>query len=395
MEFIIERISVQGGGLLMPMPMGKFAPEPQHLSFQWMQRVSEEKPWFYVSNPNTSWRDVPNAPDEVLITMYQSKMEECLQHDDEASKVEALKEVATDLKDCLHQLTRNGGSTGMREARELLRIQPLPIALSAVKESVPYSRNFHLLEIALHYLCEIADQPAPTIPTAVEASERLGLNLAAEFHGQLGSLLVGILRAFHDAKEYRQIEKIIAGMRGNPIISQMHTQAENEMNDILLSSYSALCDFESLFAAMDGRDRYGQISKESLTGTSGLLPPFKCEYDEQYDPRKIVAAGGSQDCAKCGRTCMVIYWCKICEDVPYCSTACADRYWEDGHKLVCCRRDGKHVGNCAKCNKRSILGCPYCKFTYYCSANCQKQHWDGGHKNTCPKKPMASPPDTT
>lgn len=398
MEFIIERISVQGGGLLMPMPPETFASEPQHLSFQWMERVSEEKPWYRTLNPNTSWRDDPITLDEDFVTHYESEMAECLQHDDEASKVKALKDVVNELKIALHQLTRNGNPLGMRHAYETLRMQPVPIALAALHKAVPHSRNIHLLDLVSHYLGEIAhqylgepaDQGIFTSPTVIEASERLGLNLEADFHTQLGSLFVAVLRALHDAKEYRHVRKSVFLCSNDQILELI--PVEN-----VLSSLSALGDFASYIPVVEDLgqlDGLRILSKEFLTATCDDIPPFECKFNAQYDPEKSLAAGGSQDCAECRRTCLVTYWCAICEEVPYCCSACADRHWENGHKLVCCSKDGKHVGLCAYCSKRAILGCPYCKFTYYCSSDCQENHWYGGHKDTCPKEPMASPPDS-
>ena len=118
--------------------------------------------------------------------------------------------------------------------------------------------------------------------------------------------------------------------------------------------------------------------------------PARCDTDLNGVPE---TSGIARNCAVCGHTCVVTYWCKICENVPYCSKVCSDINWEKyGHWKTCARSDGKYVGLCAVCGKRSVVGCHYCKFTFYCGSECHRRHWyEGGHKEACPKRPMSFP----
>jgi hypothetical protein len=82
MEFKVAQINVQGGGMLIPFP--DTISGNMRLSFEWLERVSEEPPWYFVpDSPDAKWREpfVENEV-EVLQAVYKTKLEQCLAQND-------------------------------------------------------------------------------------------------------------------------------------------------------------------------------------------------------------------------------------------------------------------------------------------------------------------------
>jgi hypothetical protein len=75
----VIKINVQGGGILAGFEFG----EPW-LSFEWLECVSEEPPWYFVPDPpDAKWRE-PFTENEVerLRAVSKTKLEQCLVNDD-------------------------------------------------------------------------------------------------------------------------------------------------------------------------------------------------------------------------------------------------------------------------------------------------------------------------
>ena len=85
--------------------------------------------------------------------------------------------------------------------------------------------------------------------------------------------------------------------------------------------------------------------------------------------------------------------CGQCHNVPYCSVACHDAYW-DQHEAVCeqprvVRTKWVNVGApdcCGYCLCAGAqLRCTACKEVRYCDGECQRADWKQ-HKSACAKK---------
>ena len=85
--------------------------------------------------------------------------------------------------------------------------------------------------------------------------------------------------------------------------------------------------------------------------------------------------------------------CGQCHNVPYCSVACHDAYW-DQHEAVCeqprvVRPKRVNVDApdcCGYCLCAGAqLRCTACKEVRYCDGECQRADWKQ-HKSACAKK---------
>jgi hypothetical protein len=78
LELKVRQINVQGGGIL------HLDGSNVLLSFEWLERVSEEPPWYFVPDPpDAKWRE-PFAENEVeaLQAVYMRKLEQCFAQND-------------------------------------------------------------------------------------------------------------------------------------------------------------------------------------------------------------------------------------------------------------------------------------------------------------------------
>ena len=132
-------------------------------SFEWMERISEEKPWYFVFDPPEAlWRQpfTEEKKIEDLRTYRAEQVEDCLQYENEELVSEKLLELRDHTIKSLHLLTRHGGTDGMQEARRLLLTHPLAMVVLVMKKLVSggYDEELHLLHAAVVSLFEIWKQ---------------------------------------------------------------------------------------------------------------------------------------------------------------------------------------------------------------------------------------------
>ena len=134
--------------------------EGPRLSFEWMERISEEKPWYFVFDPpEAPWRR-PFTADEKMEdrrTYRAEQMEDCLQHENEELVSEELTELRDHTIKSLQLLTRHGNTEGMQEARRLLLTHPLAMVVLVMKKLISggYDEELHLLHAAMVSFFEI------------------------------------------------------------------------------------------------------------------------------------------------------------------------------------------------------------------------------------------------
>ena len=137
--------------------------EGLRLSFEWMERISEEKPWYFVFDPPEAlWRQ-PFTADKKMEdrkTYRAEQVEECLQHENEELVAEKLMEIRDHTIKSLQLLTRHGSMDGMQEARRLLLTHPLAMVVLVMKKLISggYDEELHLLHAAMVSYFEIWKQ---------------------------------------------------------------------------------------------------------------------------------------------------------------------------------------------------------------------------------------------
>ena len=396
LEFIVERVNVQGGGTMEMMSKE----QGPLFSFEWMERISEEKPWYFVFDPpEASWRQ-PFTADEKMEdrrTYRAEQMEECLQHENEELVAEKLMEIRDHTVRSLQLLTRHGGMDGMQEARRLLLTHPLAMVVFIMKKLISggYDEDLHLLQAAMVSFFEIWKQTNGFRVVEFGLTEQTVYALAGI--GDLTCLREwtlswwsSVVDRFWALKEFRAIvrmfqEWVLIG-RGN--LSETEQGLLTPASNTFSAACDRLCDFESL-SAIFGNDPSHVEMKDEWTGTSGSLTPRVTSFEAIYSPPWI------ENCVVCGRQTEDPYWCKKCGEVPYCSKQCSKDHWSNGgHRRICSLPSDTErlVKPCVVCGKASIVGCNRCMFTYYCSQECQIQHWyEGGHDKSCLRKPLPDP----
>jgi len=160
LDFFLLRVNVQGGGTMHEISQISEGPL---LSFEWMERISEDKPWYFVVDPiDAPWRQPFTADERIedIRTYRAEKVEDCLQHENEVLVSEKLTDIKDHTMKSLQLLTRHGGKDGMREARRLLLTHPLTMVVLVMKElnSGGYDEQLHLLYAAMVSFFEIWKQ---------------------------------------------------------------------------------------------------------------------------------------------------------------------------------------------------------------------------------------------
>jgi len=415
LEFALFRVNVQGGGLLF----GVSQMRPPLVSFEWMERISEEKPWYFVFDPpEAPWRQ-PFTVDEKIedIRIYRAeKMEDCLQHENEELVSEKLTELRDHTTESLHLLTRHGGTDGMHEARRLLLTHPLAMVVLVMKKLVSggYDEEFHLLHAAVVCFFEFWKQTngfrvvefGSTEQTVYALAEISDLTHLREW---AFTWLADVMERFRALKESRAIIQLfqewVMVARGTCIRTEMGL-IERALKTFMVAC-DCLCDFESVESLVESVESVVasvgngtsvdlhnvEDMKSFWTGTSGTSTPLVTSSEAIYSPRRISAT--LESCVVCGQETEDPYWCKVCGEVPYCSKKCCKDHWSNGgHRRICSLASDTNrlVKPCVVCGKASIVGCNRCMFTYYCSQECQMQHWyEGGHDKSCPRKPLPDP----
>jgi hypothetical protein len=114
----------------------------------------------------------------------------------------------------------------------------------------------------------------------------------------------------------------------------------------------------------------------------------KCTTNLQAQLREAVATNREQRtflpcCAACGKYQPKDgFMCPGCYITEYCSLACKQKHWEDGHNTLC----GKQRA-CAACGNvpHKPIQCSRCTGATYCNEVHQMLHWKNGHKKECKK----------
>ena len=423
MEFIVHRIEIRRGGVLKVEPSSKFSPNVTFVTFHWVQDLLPTGPYWSNTSPGKKWLAPFSAEDKVdeFRLKYKNEMEACLRLDQEEEQTLALVRLKQDLKDSLTILSRNGSPIGTREARLLLLTNPLVISLVAMKELVAEAaHNIHFLDaIAWMYKSEDFDPCETETPPAeeVEAGTKLGLDCDSgdKVRSIQLSLFVDVIQALVGQKEYKKalmhaqsatgdgfLDKIIerppTPERGNFSIACLHkvNMVFGEAWRVVWICAAAMGRVEHLNAAplIRNDNPNPEVEYKQWIGTTGKPATVGVSWvGEKYDAEALAWTGDRRICVVCNRACVVTYWCKKCNEVPYCSASCSTIDWkQQRHWRECVPTDGKYIGSCAVCQKRSVVGCSYCKFTYYCGSECQRKHWyEGGHKEKCLKTPMTGP----
>jgi len=402
LEFFLLRVNVQGGGT---MHEASQISEGPLLSFEWMERISEDKPWYFVVDPpEAPWRQPFTADEKIedIRTYRAEKVEDCLQHENEVIVSEKLTDIKDHTVESLHLLTRHGGKDGMREARRLLLTHPLAMVVLVLKELITggHNEDLHLLHAAAVSFLEIWKQTNGFRLVEFGPTEQTVYALA-----DIGDLIhlrewtltwwADVVQQFWALKELRAIIQLFQEWVAAEVdLPESEHELVKSAADNFVEACAGLGDFESLIAVLSNCPVPTPVKmKDDWTGSSGTLTPVVTPFEAIYSPRRI--SGTFEDCVVCGRQTEDPYWCKVCGEVPYCSKKCCQDHWSNGgHRRVCSRAsDTKRlVKPCVVCGKASIVGCNKCMFTYYCSRECQMSHWyEGGHDKSCPGKPLPDP----
>ena len=401
-EFVLHRVNVQGGGILVDQSNMNL-----QLSFEWMERISEEIPWYFVCDPpEATWRRPFTADEkfEDLRTYRAEQLDKCLQQESEGLISENLTEIKDHTIKSLKLLTRHGSKDGMLEARRLLLTHPLAMVVLIMKElnSGGCNKELHLLHAAMVSLFEIWKQTngfravefGPTERTAFALAEIIDLTHLREW---ALAWWVGVLEQFRRLKEFRAVIQMFdefMPVLKSKLLSQSEGDLVNPVNEFFVEACYYLCDFERLVATLGNHSEELERTMNEWTGTSLSPPTVRTSFEEIYSPRRF--SNTSENCFTCGYRSDDPYWCKKCGEIPYCSKNCSEKDWFDGgHRRVCRKAADavRLVKPCVVCGKASIVGCNRCIFTYYCSQECQMKHWyEGGHEKECPRRPLPDPP---
>ena len=398
-EFILYRVNVQGGGTML-----ERCREGSRFSFEWMERISEEKPWYFVFDPpEATWRQ-PFTADEKMEdrkTYRAEQMEECLQHENEELVSEELTELRDHTIKSLQLLTRHGNTEGMQEARRLLLTHPLAMVVFIMKKLISggYDEEFHLLQAAMVSFFEIWNQTNGFRVVEFGPTEQTVYALA-----EIGDLVhlrewtltwwFNVVKRFWALKESRaNIQLFQEWMVVKGDLSESEQGLIGPAMNYFIAACDDLADYESCIAIVGGNDPNFVKMKDNWTGTTGSPTPLVTTFEAIYSPHRFSAT--FENCVVCGCQTEDPYWCKVCGEVPYCSKKCSRDHWSNGgHRRVCSLASDTErlVKPCVVCGKASIVGCNRCMFTYYCSRECQMQHWyEGGHDKSCPRKPLPDP----
>ena len=267
LEYFLLRVNVQGGGTMLETSQSREGPQ---LSFEWMERISEEKPWYFVFDPpEATWRQ-PFTADEKMEdrkTYRAEQMEECLQHENEELVSEELTELRDHTIKSLQLLTRHGNTEGMQEARRLLLTHPLAMVVFIMKKLISggYDEELHLLHAAMVSFFEIWIQTngfpvvefGPTEQTVYALAE-----IGDPIHLREWTLTwwSAVVERFWALKEFRAILQLFQEWVLS--IETNLSESEYKLVEPATKSFIAACDrlgdFESLIAVFGNVPRICQ-----------------------------------------------------------------------------------------------------------------------------------------
>ena len=373
-----------------------------------MERISEESPWFTPYSNGASWKRPFTADDKLedLQAVYKKNMEKALQQETDDLVKQELAKIKSEMIQSIRTLTRHGSTEGMRAARRILIAQPLAMVAFAAQDLIRTSNNSHLLYVVAHIWFEHCNR----------TDQFQGIDFGPEEKAVYGILKLDTIDAFRSwavswycdlidqlflLKEYRAVTILHrysfrnAFVRGGFLDSETGYDVLQYLTDRAVCSESECGVHELAMEICTEASRSEGMAP--WIGTSGQPTPAVSDFDAVYSPRNNALLNENESliqCTMCGRSSANPHWCKVCQEVPYCSRECGKEHWiEGGHRRVCCKEEKKRlVRDCVVCGKPSIVGCSLCIFTYYCSRDCQKKHWfEGGHKKACPRKPLPNP----
>ena len=149
--FCVHRINVQGGGILTSHPESKISliedvSQRTKISFEWMERISEESPWYFQLDPaDASWK-LPFTDEDELEqrrAQYKKDFDECVQKESDDSVMRGITHIKNEMIQSLQQLatTADGISLGKRSARQILVAQPLAMVAYAAQDLIRTTQN--------------------------------------------------------------------------------------------------------------------------------------------------------------------------------------------------------------------------------------------------------------
>jgi len=404
MEFIVDRINVQGGGVLVPVSSSESSSTTQaeRVSFLWEESITEatkEDRWYHAPKTDYSWWKDPFTAEECLDELsqvYKKDFDKCLGLDDDDAKLQALTKIKDETKKALTVLTANGSTEGMRAGFRILLALPVLLFRSAEDELIlaaATNNNFYLLELLVRVNYNFSRELTTTDMQQEQEAAKLLLNgfsleLANTNPGQMFvRSLLALLDVFNNAKQYRCSNDVALMNKVKPDPLDLR-KALPEMQLLFMSGLIALGDVVRLKQQFVINADW-QTEIDRWIGTSGEPAPVSPNSSsETYVPQPVISEP-EQNCATCHRISSMPVWCKGCEKIPYCSEKCAKTHWSKGHRIRCCKDE--ELQKCVLCSQPSNAGCNFCIYTYYCSTECQRMHWKNGHSKDCPRKPLPHP----
>ena len=301
-------INVQGGGILLPLD-GTISGTVR-LSFEWLERVSEEPPWYFVPDPpDAKWRE-PFTENEVetLQAVYATKLEQCLALNDS----KGFGTICEDMIRSVINFTQFGSQEGLREARLILLARPFTLVWSTLDKLIYGVDHCHILHVVVVVYEELARKTRGFRDESFDPLRDKSLRLLNEQWGSLGmshSWCQVLIDRFLSMREYRATAHLYLVV--DELCRETWEQLTKIYGSIDLHTHRQLGNFEAALALARSPPNYDyitniQLAKTKWTGTSGKVTAVVTSSEDLYSPPdddldSLLSDGSTRVCVVCGR----------------------------------------------------------------------------------------------
>ena len=364
MEFTVNRMNVQGGGVLVPRD-DKLGLGYAQLSFEWQEPVPEN--WYFVPDSESAeWRQPLDVQE--LKCLRDEAYQELEAQNGEDYKALLTRDISKVIS-AAQALINSDGPNARLELRTLLAAQNFYVAMNAMTELIPAMENKNLVQVFPVASQELFDDKEWFLRCYFQLcgtgivdllTEAQGLTPAQaaqvippdfEFYVNARDPLIRLKNTtgewYEDRKEFR------AAVHYYKECSNLVEQIE--VPDKLKNQAYCFSNIGLAYKRLGALDKAAEFYGHSLAtipmedakknkrmlfseidewvGTTGRVPPWKCKVSGTgNEPEESDSKDNPKHCASCGK--VAANRCSGCRLVCYCDNTCQKKHWKE-HMRLC------------------------------------------------------------
>jgi hypothetical protein len=334
MDFRVHQINVQGGGILAPSSSVGAISEDVYLSFEWLERVSEEPPWYFVLDPpDAKWRE-PFIEGEVekLRAVNMTKLENCLARKD----CKGVEEMCEDMIRTIGIFTAFGSKEGLREARLILLAHPFTLVWTTLSQLVDRFDHFHILHVLAVVYEDLARKTNGFRDKSLNIHRNDILSLR-NMQSDQDSLSLSqswcsvVIDTFRSVREYRaviQFGQVLDEIWGKAWKKLQGSELQSDHVCSYAFAHNMMGNYEAALAVTSSKGpsliEIIQAARNFATGTLGIATKLVTLSKEVYSPPddgdsdSLSSADDSiRVCRMCGSSAGVVARCGGCQQLDY------------------------------------------------------------------------------